>query len=118
MIPDDDAPGREHAEAVAKRLRPVAPVKIVEVWPTGDSGADISDWLALASNDDQREQARKLLLDIITATPSLTVRPKCAPIGDAPDESGAEAAGESAGASPRPGVYRDAGRDEHISLYS
>ena len=115
VIPDDDAPGREHAEAVAKALRPVAPVKIVEVWPTGDSGADVSDWLALASNDDQREQARKLLLDIIDRHAKFDGASQVRPIGDAPSESGAEAAGESAGASPRPGVYRDAGRDAPTS---
>lgn len=58
ILPDNDAPGRRHAEQVAKSLNEVAgQVRIVELPGLKKSG-DISDWL---DNGGTREQLMQLL---------------------------------------------------------
>ena len=67
VIPDDDTPGRAHAETVAASLAGIVPkVKVVELFPEGDTGSDVSDWLAKA---DRPEQAKALLRATVRATP-------------------------------------------------
>ena len=46
ILPDADAPGREHAQKVAKAIHEVAAsVKIVDLFPDRTDGHDVSDWL-------------------------------------------------------------------------
>ena len=58
VLPDDDQPGREHAAKVAASLATVVPdVRVCEIWPRGETKADVLDWLAYADNEELREQA-------------------------------------------------------------
>jgi AAA domain len=84
VIPDDDERGRAHAAAVARSLAGrVGTVKVVAVWPTGESGDDVSDWLAYAENDDEVEQAKRLLAEIVEQAPAFD--PSTPPTEDASD---------------------------------
>jgi hypothetical protein len=57
VLPDNDNPGKNHAEAVAASLAPVAAsVKIVELPGLPDKG-DILDWLKMTGNDAERLRA-------------------------------------------------------------
>jgi 5S rRNA maturation endonuclease (ribonuclease M5) len=63
IIPDNDDPGRKHAESVAVSLQGIASqVKIVEL-PNLPPKGDVSDWIATASNFDGA------LHDLILKTP-------------------------------------------------
>jgi hypothetical protein len=68
VLPDDDSPGRRHAVDVVHSIgRCVADVRVLELWPRGETKRDIIDWL-----DDVRieqERARDRLLQLAeTAT--------------------------------------------------
>jgi putative DNA primase/helicase len=74
VIPDDDAEGRKHALEVARSLvDTVEVVRVVPVWPKGETKADVSDWLAPAGEVGEREQAAQLLKEIIQRTPAFTL---------------------------------------------
>ncbi len=46
ILTDADAPGREHAQKVARALHPVASsVKVVDLYPDRSDGSDVCDWL-------------------------------------------------------------------------
>lgn len=72
ILADDDEPGRAHAQSVAASLGRVGvAAKVIELWPKGGSSHhDVSDWLKFARDDVQREQARKLLLQIVAEVPA------------------------------------------------
>jgi hypothetical protein len=64
ILPDNDAPGQEHAEKVAANLKPVAlSVKVLALPGLAEHG-DVSDWLAQA-----RENTRTRLEGLITDAP-------------------------------------------------
>jgi hypothetical protein len=53
VVPDNDGPGAEHAQYVARSLAPVAAsVRIVEL-PGLEPGGDASDWLAAGGNTEK-----------------------------------------------------------------
>ena len=55
VIPDNDGPGREHAEKVAAALvGRVGTLRILKL-PVTKEGGDVSDWLAAGGNRDQLE---------------------------------------------------------------
>lgn len=83
IIPDDDEAGRKHAELVARNLSgKAAAVKILTLPnPAGVKGFDVSDWLALQS--DQNESANQLLLMADTA-PEWTPPAESEPATDTP----------------------------------
>lgn len=57
ILPDNDSPGREHAENVAKSLVGVAEsIKVVELPGLPEKG-DILDWLTVVGNDKERLQS-------------------------------------------------------------
>jgi 5S rRNA maturation endonuclease (ribonuclease M5) len=46
VLPDADAPGREHGQKIARALQPVAAsLKIVDLYRDRNDGSDVSDWL-------------------------------------------------------------------------
>jgi putative DNA primase/helicase len=46
VLPDADAPGREHGQKVARALQPVtASLKIIDLYRDRSDGSDVSDWL-------------------------------------------------------------------------
>ncbi len=66
VIPDCDPPGREHATAVREALAEAGiPVKVLDFGAHRDDGFDIADYAAFATTAEQREQARRLLLDSV-----------------------------------------------------
>ncbi len=70
ILPDQDAPGRRHAQRVAAALRPVAAsVKVVEL-PGLPPKGDIVDWQAAGHDRDE-------LLRLVEATAALAVPPPC-----------------------------------------
>jgi hypothetical protein len=70
VIPDDDTEGRDHATMVVRSVVAVVPdVRIVELYERGHSKQDVSDWLATATSNDEREQAKQLLFEMVKATP-------------------------------------------------
>jgi 5S rRNA maturation endonuclease (ribonuclease M5) len=70
VLSDDDEEGRAHAEQVARSLAGVvSDVRVVELWPRGETKADVSDWIAVAADDEERAQARNLLEEIAERTP-------------------------------------------------
>lgn len=79
ILPDDDAPGREHAEQVARSLAGlVDDVRVVELRPRSESGADVHDWICHASSDEELRQARELLEDVVARTPKFSIPPPIA----------------------------------------
>jgi putative DNA primase/helicase len=61
IFPDADAPGREHAQKVARALQPVAAsIKVVDLYPDRNDGSDVSDWLKM---DSTGESLLKLIDD-------------------------------------------------------
>ena len=67
VIPDDDSGGRAHSEEVARSLIGVVPdVRVVPVWPEGDTKRDAHDWVAAQG---ELGQARRLLETIVEQTP-------------------------------------------------
>jgi DNA primase len=68
VLPDDDDPGRCHAVDVVRSVsRCVADVRVLELWPRGQTRADIIDWLAALRSEP--EHARDRLLQMAeTAT--------------------------------------------------
>src|SRR5205085_1251788 len=51
ILPDNDGPGKKHAQQVAESLYPVAhSVQIIELPGLADKG-DVSDWLSIPGND-------------------------------------------------------------------
>jgi 5S rRNA maturation endonuclease (ribonuclease M5) len=71
VLPDDDDEGRRHAEQVARSLvGRVAEVKVVALWPTGQTKRDVSDWIAEQTDDVD------VLLDVLVAdTPAYEPTP-------------------------------------------
>lgn len=62
IIPDNDEPGRKHAEEVARSLRGVAKrIRIVQLPDLGE-GEDVSDWL-------ERGGMREQLIDLVRQAP-------------------------------------------------
>jgi hypothetical protein len=59
VVADDDDDGRAHAAKVARSLTGRVEVKLLELWPAGQSKRDVSDWIA-----EQADEAR-LLLDLL-----------------------------------------------------
>jgi hypothetical protein len=75
IIPDNDAPGRKHAEHVARSLAPMAAsVRIVEL-PGLGPGGDVSDWLAASGTANQ--------LSALAAAGGATTEPAGDTAGDA-----------------------------------
>lgn len=61
ILPDNDAPGKQHAEAVAKSFKDIATsVKVIEL-PGLPDGGDVTDWL--------QGHTKEELLEIIRQTP-------------------------------------------------
>ena len=78
VIPDDDDAGRAHAVEVARSLEGIVDdVRLVELWPNGSSGKDVSDWAATQS-DAEREQAAALLAEIVERSPKFSIPPPIA----------------------------------------
>jgi 5S rRNA maturation endonuclease (ribonuclease M5) len=74
ILPDADKPGRAHGIKVAKAINgAVASLRILDLYPERDDGADASDWIA----ED-------------TAGAKLVQRAKEAPLWESPAESGKE----------------------------
>jgi 5S rRNA maturation endonuclease (ribonuclease M5)/KaiC/GvpD/RAD55 family RecA-like ATPase len=66
VFADDDDEGREHAAKVARSLAGrVGEVKLVELWPAGQTKRDVTDWIAA-----QREDADIVLDLIVEQTPA------------------------------------------------
>jgi hypothetical protein len=71
VVPDDDSGGRAHAAVVASSLVGVVEdVRIVELWPRGESHSDVAEWLAV--DGQEPEQARTLLGEIVARSPAFT----------------------------------------------
>ena len=66
IIPDNDAPGRKHAEAVARALHNRASDLRIVTLP--DEGKDVSDWIDSLDGKDSQE-LRAALLELIAAAP-------------------------------------------------
>jgi hypothetical protein len=70
ILPDDDNRGRDHGDAAGRSLqRVVDDVRVVELWPRGETKNDVSDWLDNAENEQERAQARHLLEQMADAAP-------------------------------------------------
>jgi hypothetical protein len=71
VLPDDDAAGRKHdADVVRALVSVVREVRVLELWPRGETKADVIDWLADAHTERERLRARDRLLRLAeTATP-------------------------------------------------
>jgi hypothetical protein len=66
ILPDADAPGRKHAQKVAKALYDVAAsIKVVDLFPGRGDGHDVSDWL-------KNDAVGAKLFAAVTATPEWT----------------------------------------------
>src|SRR5262249_14982937 len=69
ILPDNDDPGKRHAEAVAQSLKGIAASTLIVELPGLSAKGDISDWLAIEGNNKDklielvqsavREQAKK-----------------------------------------------------------
>ncbi len=100
ILPDNDKPGREHAQQVACNLHGVAAsVRVVEL-PDLPSKGDVSDWFDGGGTPDQ-------LREICRATPEWT--PPAAEAQAVPEHE-AEAAPAGAPADSRPEVIIEGGR--------
>jgi putative DNA primase/helicase len=72
VIADDDRAGRDHAAQVARSIfAVVADVRVMELWPRGETGADVADWVAVAKDETQLAQASRLLEEIVDRTPPI-----------------------------------------------
>jgi len=69
IVPDNDAPGRKHAEDIARSLHGVASsVKVLDlkqVWPGIPDKSDVSDFIAAHHPD----EAKRLLLELAASAP-------------------------------------------------
>jgi hypothetical protein len=63
ILPDNDEPGRQHAEKVAKALKGVSASVLIINLPGLPEKGDVSDWLQVPGNDKDK------LLALIDATP-------------------------------------------------
>ena len=67
LLPDNDEPGRDHAQAVAALMHGVAKrvrlLDLAEHWPECGSGQDISDWLAAGGTADKLKALIEALPD-------------------------------------------------------
>lgn len=74
ILPDADQPGRKHAAQVAESLiaADIPDVRILDLHPDRNDGADVSDWLARARTDAERDQARALLEQLADQAPPPT----------------------------------------------
>jgi Protein of unknown function (DUF3987) len=61
ILPDDDQPGRDHADKVKKSLSGVAASVIIVELPGLPEKGDVTDWFALSGND------KRKLLEIVKA---------------------------------------------------
>ena len=67
VLADDDMPGRKHADQVARSLYGrVGEVKVVKLWPDGQSKRDVIDLYAEASS---AKDADRALIDAVESTP-------------------------------------------------
>src|SRR5262249_42426145 len=67
VLADDDAPGREHADEIARSLHGrVGEVKIVKLWPDGESKRDVVDFYTAKSKP---EDADRELVAIVESAP-------------------------------------------------
>jgi len=73
ILPDNDKPGRNHAEAVARSLRGIAAgVKIIELPGVPEKG-DVSDWVAAGGI---KERLTKIVKEASPLTPDDTTKPE------------------------------------------
>ncbi len=73
ICPDNDVPGRAHAEAVAKTLHGfAASVKVITI--PGPEGSDVGDFIAQHCP----EEAKRLLLELVEKTPEYMPPPEIA----------------------------------------
>lgn len=84
VLPDNDEPGRSHAEDVARSLHGhAAEVRVIELPSLPDKG-DVSDWIVAGGNI---EQLRELVRTAPAWTPPTRVVQTDSPPGSAPDWS-------------------------------
>jgi DNA primase len=75
ILPDADATGRQAAAKWAAELaRLCHDVRIVDPHPDRTDGADLSDFLADADGDVERDGARRLLMEMADAAPQMKRR--------------------------------------------
>jgi hypothetical protein len=83
VLADDDAPGRKWADKVARSLHGrVGEVRVVKLWPDGESGRDVIDFYAAAATP---EEADRELVAIVESTPAYAPAPSGA-ASAVPDE--------------------------------
>lgn len=73
ILPDNDGPGRKHAEAVAGLLRPVAASVLIVELPGLPEKGDVSDYLASGKT---QADIRALCREALAATPKTAGPPK------------------------------------------
>jgi hypothetical protein len=80
ILPDADAPGRKHAQKVAKAVYDVAAaVKVVDLFPERSDGFDVSDWL-------KHDTVGAKLFKVVEATPEWAPGVSSEPIAAATPE--------------------------------
>jgi 5S rRNA maturation endonuclease (ribonuclease M5) len=100
VVPDCDQPGREHALKAARALDGAGcDARILDLAPERDDGHDVADWLADASSEAERTEARELLLSEAENAPHADEFERdCRGPGPTGAGNGASAAGSEAGA--------------------
>jgi hypothetical protein len=70
VLADDDTPGREHAEQVARSLHGrVDEVRVVKLWADGETKRDVVDFYAQFAT---HEEADRAIVEIVEGTPVYT----------------------------------------------
>ena len=85
IIPDNDAPGREHGQAVARALHGIASeVRILELPGVPDKGGDVSDWFAAGGKveDLQRLVREASVWQPPTKRPTILIRQELTVVTD------------------------------------
>lgn len=90
LVPDNDGPGRKHADLVGEALQGVAQRVRVVMLPGLPEKGDISDWLEIEGND------RKTFVSLVRAAPDWTPPVSLARV----EEQSEQAADYSAGQAP------------------
>jgi 5S rRNA maturation endonuclease (ribonuclease M5) len=83
ILPDNDDPGRQHAQTVAQRLQGVAAeVRILELRGLPEKG-DVSDWIREREEEDGKdhESTRATLEHLASTVPVFSARDSAPPIG-------------------------------------
>jgi hypothetical protein len=70
VLPDDDDEGRAHAAKIARSLAGRAEVRLVELWPAGQTKRDVTDWIIYAG-----DEARPLLEALVQDRPAYAGEP-------------------------------------------